>query len=135
MKNKVNKLFAWLSPWSNGDMKLSKTKGKREAEFLLFYKGRTIGTLEYKNDYWYFAYSDEYKKEQFIAPIMDFPVVDKLYEMKDLPPFFASRIPSINQPFHYKKILKNNGDVNDLVSLLEIFGTKSINNPFILKMV
>ena len=65
-----------------------------------------------------------------MLPLIDFPVINKIYELDELPPFFAARIPNLNQPFHIKKLLKRNGDKNDIVSLLEVFGQKSVNNPF-----
>ena len=86
--------------------------------------------MEYKENKWHFKYDEQFKNERFIAPLIDFPIVDKNYEFEELPPFFAARIPNLNQPFHFKKLLKYNGDKNDLVSLLEIFGQKYINNPF-----
>ena len=92
-----------------------------------------IGTLEYFESKWTFKYSDEYKKNKYILPLVNFPDIDKVYKFEELVPFFATRIPNLNQPFHQKKIEKHNGDKNNLVSLLKIFGEKSINNPFELK--
>jgi len=131
MKNKIKKIFAKLTPWSIGeDFSSEKLKSKKDAKFILTYKGKKIGILEYKNNKWHYRYADQYKKELFIAPLIDFPIIEKEYVFDELPPFFAARIPSLNQPFHFKKILKFKADKNDLVSLLEIFGQKSINNPF-----
>ncbi len=131
MKNKIKKTLAKLTPWSIGeDFSSENLKSKREARFTLSYKEKIIGTLEHKGNKWIFKYSDYYKKNQFIAPLIDFPIVNKIYEFEELPPFFATRIPNLNQAFHLKKISKYKGDKNDLVSLLEIFGQKSINNPF-----
>lgn len=131
MKNKIKKIFTKLTPWSIGDEFSSKNlNSKKEARFILSFKGKTIGTLEHKDSKWVFKYSDEYIKNQFVSPLIDFPIIDKTYEFEELPPFFAARIPNLNQPFHMKKLLKYKGDKNDLVSLLEIFGRKSINNPY-----
>jgi len=131
MKNKIKKIFTKLTPWSIGeDFSSENFKSKKEALFILTYKGKKIGILEHKNNKWYFNYDDQYKKERFIAPLIDFPIIEKKYEFEELPPFFAARIPNINQPFHFKKLLKYKGDKDDLVSLLEIFGQKSINNPY-----
>jgi len=131
MKNKIKKILTKLTPWSIGeDFSSENLKSKKEAQFILSYKGKIIGILEHKGNKWIFKYSDDYKKNQFIAPLIDFPIVNKIYEFEELPPFFAARIPNLNQPFHLKKLSKYKGDKNDLVSLLEIFGQKSINNPF-----
>jgi len=135
MKNKIKKILTKLTPWSISDNFTSENlKSKKEARFILTYKGKNIGVLEHKNNKWYFKYDDQYKKELFVAPLIDFPIVEKNYEFEELPPFFAARIPNINQPFHFKKLAKYKGDKNDLVSLLEIFGQKSINNPFELSL-
>ena len=50
-------------------------------------------------------------------------------------PFFATRIPNLNQPYHKSKLEKSAGDKTNLVSLLKIFGEKSINNPYELKHI
>ena len=135
MKNKIKKILTKLTPWSI-DKKFSNGNliSKKDAKFFLLYKGKEIGILEHKNNKWYFMYSNDYKKNQFVLPLIDFPVINKTYEFDELPPFFAARIPNLNQPFHLKKLLKYNGDKNDIVSLLEIFGRKSINNPYELIM-
>jgi len=131
MKSKIKKILTKLTPWSIGeDFSSENLKSKKEARFILKYKEKEIGVLEHKKDKWLFKYSEQYKKEQFIKPLIDFPIIEKNYEFEELPPFFAARIPNLNQPFHFKKLIKHNGDKNDLVSLLEIFGQKSINNPF-----
>jgi len=131
MKSKIKKILIKLTPWSIGEDFSSKNlKSKKKARFILKYKEKEIGVLEHKENKWIFKYSDQYKKSRFIAPLIDFPVIEKIYEFEELPPFFAARIPNLNQPFHLKKLSKYKGDKNDLVSLLEIFGRKSINNPF-----
>ncbi len=131
MKNKIKNILEKLTPWSiDNDVTAKNYESKKEAMFVLSYKAKKIGILLHKNSKWIFKYSDEYIKNQFVSLLIDFPIIDKVYEFEELPPFFAARIPSLNQPFHTKKIKKHNGDKNDLVSLLEIFGKKSINNPY-----
>lgn len=133
MKNKVKHIFKNLVPWLFDDNEDGKHyTSKKDAQFTLWYKNKPIGNLEHKDNKWVFEYSEDYKKDNFIVPLMDFPVIDKIYEYDELPPFFATRIPNLNQPFHQKKISKYKGDTSDIVSLLEIFGKKSINNPYLL---
>jgi hypothetical protein len=48
-------------------------------------------------------------------------------------PFFASRIPSINQPMVIEAISKNLIESFDEVTMLEKFGKKTIANPFVLE--
>jgi hypothetical protein len=61
---------------------------------------------------------------------MDFPDKNKVYTNDQLWPFFASRIPSLNQSFQFKKIHKANVKQDDSVGLLRLFGNKTITNPF-----
>lgn len=133
MKEKIKNIFKKLTPWSIDNEFIPIGKNTENGKFELLFENKVIGTLEYKNNKWIFKYSDEYKKEKFILPLLNFPDVNKIYEFEDLVPFFATRIPNLNQPYHQKKINKYNGDKNNLVSLLKIFGEKSINNPFELK--
>ena len=123
-----------LTPWSGDDEFLSKIDSDNEnGKFELLFEDKLVGTLEFKNDKWYFEYSEDYKENQFVLPLIDFPDIEKTYEFEDLMPFFATRIPNLNQPYHDLKIEKLEGDKTSLVSLLKIFGEKSINNPFELK--
>lgn len=133
MKEKVKNIFKKLTPWSIDNEFTPIGNNAQNGLFELLFENKIIGTLQYTEGKWIFKYSEEYKKNQFILPLLDFPVIDKIYEFEDLTPFFATRIPNLNQPFHQRKIEKNNGDKNNLVSLLKIFGKKSINNPFELK--
>ena len=136
MKEKIKKIFSKLTPWEVGEEFLTKKiEGASEGKFVLSFQNKTIGILEFDGVKWVFQYSEEYKKDQFVKPIIDFPDINKIYEFDDLVPFFASRIPNLNQPFHRKKLEKYDGDRNDLVSLLQIFGQRSINNPFNLTLL
>ncbi len=127
----INLIFKKLIPWNQEkDFHLDHATARRDATFELRYKGKLIGTLRHKNGKWYFSYSDEYKQKPFVTPLANFPKIDKDYVFDELPPFFATRIPALNQPYHQKKLAKYKADKNDLVALLEIFGRRSINNPF-----
>ncbi len=133
MKKKIKDIFKKLTPWSVNNEFTPIGGATENGKFKLLLGNKLIGTLEYKNKEWVFEYSSEYKKDQFILPLINFPNINKIYKLEYLAPFFATRIPSLNQPYHQKKIDKYNGDKNNLVSLLKIFGQKSINNPFELK--
>ena len=99
----------------------------------LFHKDLKIGTLSYKEGNWIFFYSDEFIIQNKISPIVEFPQKNKKYRAPYLWPFFASRIPAINQPFHLKKINKANIDSNDPFQMLLLFGKRTINNPYIIR--
>ena len=100
--------------------------------FQLKYGKQLIGILTYEDSQWTFKYSDEFKTKKGLNPIIDFPDPDKVYINKQLWPFFASRIPSLNQPFQLRKINKANIKQDDSVGLLRLFGSETITNPFIL---
>ncbi|MCF6353032.1 MAG: HipA N-terminal domain-containing protein [Cyclobacteriaceae bacterium] len=134
MKEKIKNLFQKLTPWFGDDEFLAKLNSETEnGKFQLLFEDSLIGTLEYLDDKWVFKYSDEFKKDQFVLPLIDFPDIEKVYEFEELMPFFATRVPNLNQPYHEQKLEKLKGDKTSLVSLLKVFGEKSINNPFELR--
>ncbi|MEZ4797639.1 MAG: HipA N-terminal domain-containing protein [Flavobacteriaceae bacterium] len=136
MKEKLKYLYKKLTPWSVDEDLISKISSTDEdGMFELLFEDKLIGTLEYQNEKWIFKYSDSFKKNPFVLPLIDFPDIDKVYEFEELMPFFAARIPNLNQPYHEWKLDKYEGDKTSLVSLLKIFGEKSINNPFHLKYI
>jgi HipA-like protein len=136
MKEKLKNILQKLTPWSGDDEFLSKLNSKNEnAKFELLFEDKLVGILEFSEDKWFFEYSKEYKEKQFVLPLINFPDIEKKYEFDELMPFFATRIPNLNQPYHEKKLEKLEGDKTSLVSLLKIFGEKSINNPFELKFI
>jgi HipA-like protein len=121
--------------WKTEGIDFSNPSSNIKADFNLAFEKILIGILTYEDGYWIFKYSDEFKKNEILAPIIDFPDKDKVYTSPELWPFFASRIPSLNQPFHDKKIKKANADKNDSVALLRLFGKNTITNPFRLSPV
>lgn len=98
--------------------------------FLLKYKDLPVGTLSVEDGVWKFQYSDQFRQSEDLRPIVEFPDVDKIYASKQLWQFFASRIPSPEQP-EVEDILKREKiSEDDSVSLLKRFGTRTISNPF-----
>lgn len=136
MKSKLKDILQKLTPWSVNEKYVSEINRSSESgKFELLFEDRLVGTLSYEDSKWVFEYSTELKDEKFILPLIDFPDFKKVYEFEELVPFFATRIPNLNQPFHHKKLENSDGDRKSLVSLLKTFGAKSINNPFELKYV
>lgn len=134
MKENLKSILKKLTPWSGNDEFLSKLDSENEnGKFELLFEGKIVGILEFNKSKWFFEYSEEYKKDQFVLPLMNFPDIEKKYKFDELMPFFATRIPNLNQPYHKSKLKKSDGDKTNLVSLLKIFGEKSINNPYELK--
>ncbi len=131
----LTQLIKRISPWNTQEGKgPSRGSAILSGKFILKYGKKVIGILEYKEGKWFFKYSEEYKRDEFILPLVNFPDIDKIYEFEELLPFFATRIPTKNQPFQEKKI-KAAGGKEDELTLLQLFGQYSINNPFQLEYV
>lgn len=116
--------------WKVDGMEFTDSPSGSKGTFHLVYGNLLIGILMYDGEIWSFKYSDEFKKNTRVNLIIDFPDLEKEYASKDLWPFFATRIPSLNQPYHLKKIQKANIKKNDSVELLKLFGSETITNPF-----
>ena len=129
MIKKVKKKFKWLI----GGQEDFVTPTKTIVEFSLKYKNLLIGILKLADGTWSFKYSNAFKNQDKIKPLLDFPNIDKEYTSEELYPFFLNRIPSPKQPKVQKAIEKKEiTDANNQVELLTLFGRKSISNPFLL---
>jgi HipA-like protein len=124
----INKILRHI--WKTDGMEFDDTPKDASASFFLLYDKFHIGTLIYSNNEWEFLYSDEFKHRQIVKPIIDFPDVNKTYKSADLWPFFAARIPAINQQFQVTKLQKAKVDERSAVALLKIFGNRTVTNPF-----
>jgi HipA-like protein len=104
----------------------------KKVRFLLKYGDLLVGTLSVEDGVWKFEYSDQFKQSKLLRPIVEFPFpdVDKIYESKELWQFFASRIPSPEQPEVEEILRRERISEDDSVSLLKRFGTRTISNPF-----
>lgn len=100
------------------------------AKFSLMYEGFTIGYLTLEAGIWKFRYSEEYKKNPVVIPIVDFPNIMEEYANKNLWPFFAYRIPGLNQPSVQDIIKEEDIDESNEVELLKKFGKYTIYNPY-----
>lgn len=106
-----------------------------DVDFQLTYKDLKVGVLSLHDGIWTFKYSEEFKKQDQIKPLVDFPDVEKEYRSEELQPFFAHRIPGTGQPKVKKIIEKEKIDADNEAKMLERFGKKSITNPFQLQVV
>jgi HipA-like protein len=116
--------------WKVDGMEFTDNPAGSKGAFQLIYGKQLIGMLSYENNQWTFKYSDEFRSNQVINPIIDFPDPERIYTNEQLWPFFASRIPSLNQSFQFKKIDKAKIKQDDSVGLLRLFGNETITNPF-----
>ena len=79
------------------DSKSKDNPADSQGVFHLVNGKQLIGELTYSNGVWDFEYSSDFKRNSFAQPIMDFPDKEKKYTNEQLWPFFATRIPSLNQ--------------------------------------
>ncbi len=108
------------------------TPDQETADFRLQYRGLNVGVLSLQDGKWHFEYTDDFRDQQEICPIIDFPSLNKHYESEVLWPFFAVRIPSLEQPAVQRVIHEENLDEHNEVQLLKRFGKTTIANPFTL---
>jgi HipA-like protein len=100
------------------------------ATFLLKYGDLIVGTLGVADGVWTFHYSDDFKRDGQLRPLVEFPDVDESYNSAELWQFFAMRIPSAEQP-EVEEILRREQILeDDAVGLLKRFGARTIANPF-----
>lgn len=111
--------------WYEEKTELFFSSDKGQADFILTLNKLKVGTLSYADNVWFFSYSEEFKSQKDILPLVNFPTVDKEYSSNELWPFFVSRIPSRAQLQTSKGAKKL-----DLVSLLKSYGRKTIANPY-----
>jgi hypothetical protein len=91
-----------------------------------------VGTLTREAQEWVFAYSDAFARQRRVAPLVDFPMVGRVYRSEDLWPFFALRIPSTTQA-SVQAFLREQGETKArAVEMIQKFGRRSISNPFVL---
>src|SRR5256885_16261111 len=83
---------------SNHGNRLKPLSGEEKFEFKLVLGPLVVGTLRADNCEWVFAYSNEFRNQNEIKPIVDFPITDREYRSRSLWPFFVLRIPSTQQP-------------------------------------
>src|SRR5690554_2218035 len=93
LKNWLNKFFK-----SEDQEAEFFTPNDQRAHFILKYKNLIIGSLTHEDGNWKFEYSDEFKRQNEIDILVDFPEKEKRYVDKNLWPFFAHRIPGLGQP-------------------------------------
>lgn len=125
IKRMMDKAKEWL-----GFARSVKASPEAHAKFLLTYDDLLVGTLTVENGVWKFEYSDKFRSEDELRPIVEFPDVYKIYVNEDLWQFFASRIPSTEQPEVEEILKRKHVKEDDAVELLKLFGKRTIANPF-----
>lgn len=113
--------------WFDGESKDFSLKKDVDFSFSLSYKDLHVGTLSYYDDEWHYAYSEDFKSQKSLLPLVNFPHIDKEYISSQLWSFFASRIPSAAQ----RQVADDTKD--DIYELLIKYGKKVVSNPYELK--
>jgi HipA-like protein len=100
------------------------------AKFLLKYDSLLIGTLSVQDGKWLFEYSDDFRRNEVMRPIVEFTDVSSIYESREPWQFFASRIPSRERAEVVEILEREQIEEVDAVSLLRRFGRRTVTNPF-----
>lgn len=106
---------------------------RTRAGFVLMFEELHVGTLEFDGQLWRFSYSDDFRSQSRLAPLIDFPDSSRSYLAEELWPFFALRIPSSAQQKVIDYLREHRRTSADTVELLREFGRRSTANPFLLK--
>ena len=85
MFDKIIGKIQYLFKSDDQEVELS-TPMEAVAEFELSYKNILIGSLKLDNGLWTFAYSNEFKEQNSISIIVDFPDKNKIYKSSSLFP-------------------------------------------------
>src|SRR5262245_275038 len=121
----IKSILDWL-----GFHKAVEAPPEVRAEFQLFYGQLLVAVLSVADSVWKFEYSEAFRQQDELRPLVEFPDVDKVYESKELWQFFVMRIPSPEQP-EIEEILKSEHiREDDAVTLLKRFGEHTITNQF-----
>jgi HipA-like protein len=119
--------------WKKGNS-ISPVVNPGQSTFNLFLRGMEVGELTYDSTTWRFRYSDSFKSKPSLRPIAGFPDPEKEYSSTELWPFFAMRIPSLEQSAVKRAIRRDALNEASQVDLLGRFGRKTISSPFELRI-
>ena len=125
----IRKLMDKAKEWL-GFARSVKAPPQAHAKFLLTYDDLLVGVLTVEGGLWKFEYSDKFRTQDDFRPIVEFPDLDKTYVNEYLWQFFASRIPSTEQPEIEEILKREHVKDDDAVGLLKLFGKRTIANPF-----
>lgn len=122
--NKMNIIEKIKVFWHDSDeTNLQAVKGSK-GRFDLMLGDLLVGVLLYVDGTWSFTYSDEYKAQDKLEPLINFPNLDQVYKSDQLWPFFASRLPGVSE------LKEKERESMDVLSLLKKYGRHVITNPY-----
>ena len=122
----MRRIFKKWGEWLTG----IKPPEKDGAAFLLTFGKLEIGELKREGGEWAFAYTDSFREQDEIKPIMGFSSTEREYHSAELWPFFAIRVPSLSQPMVREYMHEKNLEEIDEAVMLAEFGERSVSNPF-----
>ncbi len=120
-------MLKFLADWLSG---VKAPAAGHSLSFRILLEDLEIGRLGREDDQWIFRYSEDFRRQTSIQPIMDFPNVEKEYRNAELWPFFLLRIPSLAQPSVQRMLERRKLETVDQGTLLQEFGRRSVANPF-----
>ena len=103
-------------------------------EFVLVLGSLPMLVLSRDSDGWTMRYTEAFRRQNRIAPLVPFPDVNKVYRSPVLWPFFSVRIPSISRPEVERTVREEQLDYDDVAAMLHRFGRKSVADPFELRL-
>jgi HipA-like protein len=128
----IDKIKNWNFFRTEEQAYLSDVSDTTSATFCLFFESLLIGTLTLKAGVWEFGYSSDFKSQDKLLPLVNFPKKERVYQSTELFPFFALRIPGEGQ-LKAKGLDIKSQEYSNPVNLLEMFGVKNIANPYVLE--
>lgn len=129
MLDKILRQFRGVSSGRGGESIDRST----DAAFLLAFGKLPMLILSRHSDGWQLLYTEDFKNQERVAPLVPFPDVNKVYRSRELWPFFSVRIPSIARPEVKRTVREEKLDYDDVAAMLRRFGRKSIADPFELR--
>jgi len=129
MLDKVLRFFRGVSS-GRGTEAVDRSKN---AIFVLVLGRLPMLVLSRNSDGWTMRYTDAFKNQSRVAPLVPFPDVNKVYRSQELWPFFSVRIPSIARPEVERTVREEHLDYDDLAAMLRRFGRRSVADPFELR--
>jgi HipA-like protein len=115
---------------SSGAFGTENVEPGRKTVFHILYGSIEVGTLELLDGVWKFRYSEQFRKDNHLRAITEFPDSSREYVSSELWPFFAMRIPSLKQAEIRAIVEREHIDEHDEATLLRRFGRRTVANPF-----